>query len=169
MKNKIKMIISFTLGAMVFAGIGAFAAIQVQANQIGYNNTTVADALDGMYRINGFQTDYSETEKVVGKWIDGKPLYQKTWDFDTAYSNNANPQTLVSNFISTYNIDKIIDINGIFRTENGQSIQTSNGVGSRSYIGIVDGNLSLYISGSGSSWYPIVSVQYTKTTDTASN
>lgn len=30
----------------------------------------------------GIDTDYSTTEKIVGTWIDGKPLYQKTIDFE---------------------------------------------------------------------------------------
>lgn len=34
-------------------------------------------------------TDYSTTEKVVGKWIDGKPIYQKTFNFNvTTYADD---------------------------------------------------------------------------------
>lgn len=29
----------------------------------------------------GIDTDYSTTEKIVGTWIDGKPVYQKTFNF----------------------------------------------------------------------------------------
>lgn len=36
--------------------------------------------------VNVFNS-YSTTEKVVGKWIDGKPLYQKTIDFGTLPNN----------------------------------------------------------------------------------
>ena len=34
---------------------------------------------------------YSTTEQVVGTWIDGKPIYEKTWDLgsDTAISYNS--------------------------------------------------------------------------------
>ena len=32
-------------------------------------------------------SEYSTTEKIVGKWIDGKPLYQKTINFGSLPNN----------------------------------------------------------------------------------
>jgi hypothetical protein len=36
----------------------------------------------------GGENDFSLEEKVVGEWIDGKPLYQKTYDFGALPSSN---------------------------------------------------------------------------------
>lgn len=50
---------------------------------------------------------YSEDEREIGVWIDGKPLYQKTYEFSTAITVYANTYTtLVSN--SGLNIDTIV-------------------------------------------------------------
>lgn len=41
----------------------------------------------------GIDTDYSTTEKIVGTWIDGKPIYQKTWtnlEVSVAYNSWTN-------------------------------------------------------------------------------
>ena len=37
----------------------------------------------------GSDTDYSTTEKIIGTWIDGKPLYQKTIEWTGAINGNA--------------------------------------------------------------------------------
>ena len=42
----------------------------------------------GEYTVQGFN-DYSEEEKVIGKWIDGKPIYRKVFKF-TSPSVSAN-------------------------------------------------------------------------------
>lgn len=44
-----KYILTILVTAIVFTGIGAFAAIKYQADEIGYNNTTVKDAIDILY------------------------------------------------------------------------------------------------------------------------
>lgn len=44
-----KYIIGFILGAIVFAGIGVYAAIKIQADEIGYKEGTVEDALNDLY------------------------------------------------------------------------------------------------------------------------
>ena len=87
--TNIKIILAVIISVIVSSGVTAFAAITVQANQIGYNTTTVADALDSMYNTM-FSDNYSETEKVIGTWINGKPLYQKVIKRTSALSNNTN-------------------------------------------------------------------------------
>ena len=49
---------------------------------------------------------YSTDEKVVGTWIDGKPLYQKT--VIDSFSNTLNSQKVVSNIIQ--NVNEVIEI-----------------------------------------------------------
>ena len=51
--------------------------IPSSANDISYGIGTVKDALDGL----NTALAYSTTEHVVGKWIDGSTLYEKTIDF----------------------------------------------------------------------------------------
>lgn len=51
---------------------------------------------------------YSMTEKIVGTWIDGKPLYKKTWDYGSilVVSNTIWTDTKIS--LSENNIDHVI-------------------------------------------------------------
>ena len=44
-----KRIEGFILGALIFGSVGVYAAINIMANEIRYNNTTVADALNDLY------------------------------------------------------------------------------------------------------------------------
>ncbi len=44
-----KSILLVLITAIVFTGIGAFAAIEYQADEIGYGNGTVKDAIDDLY------------------------------------------------------------------------------------------------------------------------
>ena len=170
MKNKVGMIIAFILGAIIFSGIGAYAAIKFQANEIGYNTTSVADALDSMYQTM-FSNNYSTEEKVVGKWIDGKPLYQRT--FEIYKNGELNGWTSTSN-VFTYNdgLDFIETlVSNVCMTSDGiitsyspgtQSINYNTGIkrsGTDSFLiinnqyGEFKGNIA------------ILTLQYTKTTD----
>lgn len=53
-----------------------------------YNDLTNKPTLNGN-TINGnmFTENYSTTEKRVGTWVDGKPLYQKTFSFTVIGTN----------------------------------------------------------------------------------
>lgn len=52
----------------------------------------------------GNENEYSTTEKVIGTWIDGKPLYQKTYQL-TFGSITDNTNTTVSEDISSLNTE----------------------------------------------------------------
>jgi len=54
---------------------------------------------------------YSEDEKIVGIFTDGKPIYQKTIISTTP--NSTNTQGVIAN-LSSWNIDKVVDIKGCF-------------------------------------------------------
>ena len=112
---------------------------------------------------------YDTTEKVVGKWIDGKPLYQKVVDFGTG--PNASSKS-VAHGIS--NIDRICRFTCI-GTDNS-SYWNLNwppiGTGSSAFAatGEVDKtNLKVKNNGNGTSEYYIFILQYTKTTDAANS
>lgn len=64
--------------------------------------------------IIGDSNNYSTTEKVIGKWIDGKPLYQRTYVFT---GPNAELKTIDSN-LTNENVVKI----------EGQCVRSSDGV-----------------------------------------
>lgn len=78
----------------------------------------------------GVDTDYSTTEKIVGTWIDGKYIYQKSFSFTmSATSTNG---TEVDNFIDVgAQVDKFISFQGIATTSAGYhdfpSIYTNGG------------------------------------------
>jgi len=57
---------------------------------------------------------HSTDERVIGQWIDGKPLYQKTVDTG-ALPNN----TTKSVATSIANINNVIDISGFAKSSNG--------------------------------------------------
>lgn len=70
----------------------------------GLNTDDINDIANGEIS-NGFVQSsccYSTTEQVIGKWIDGKPLYQKT------FTGTCTTQNTFTNFGTIPNHDKII-------------------------------------------------------------
>jgi hypothetical protein len=166
-KTNLKIIIAVIVSIIVSSGITAFATIQVQANQINYNNTTVADALDGMYRINSFQTDYSTEEKVVGKWIDGKPIYQKTLTGTFTSSANQSIPHGIANFEQAINVFGYLESSSS-NVDYNIPIGFYNGT---QYFGVFfdSTNLQARIQTVYYGRSYNITVQYTKTTDSPSN
>lgn len=67
----------------------------------------------------GNDTDYSTTEKIVGTWIDGKPIYQKTIETTTPSDN-------VAKYVSIgAPIDKVICIHGFCLQQGGYILPNS--------------------------------------------
>ena len=62
--------------------------------------------------IIGDANNYSISEKVVGKWIDGKPLYQKTFTVSIPSTTDGSLITKNTN-VSTLNIDTLIKTSGV--------------------------------------------------------
>ena len=85
MKNKIILcLISFVIGVLFTAGVGTVLAITYQASDITYtptdntwNVTTVGEAINDL-ALSKTSDNYSSTEKIIGTWIDGKPIYSIT-------------------------------------------------------------------------------------------
>ena len=105
---------------------------------------------------------YSDEEREVGVWRDGKPLYQKT------IKCIANGDT--SHGIS--NIDKVIETTGgVIRDADGTFIKFPS-YNTEDYYGYIVGKRdSVYIYISGTNWIPsstqpcYITMLYTKTTD----
>lgn len=108
---------------------------------------------------------YSTEEQIVGEWIDGKPIYQKTFDNDITISQST-WQTLID--VSSLNIDKLLfsDVIGLYNEEKYGSLVDLNVI----QIGLD------YPSKSTIKYYPcrtwtrtttvnFIVLQYTKTTD----
>ena len=89
MKTKI---FYFILGAIIFSGISVFATIKFQANEIGYNNTTVEETLNDLYeKVN------STADEVV---INNSGTYTFTKDYSKVYvfiARSATPDLMKNN------------------------------------------------------------------------
>ena len=103
---------------------------------------------------------YSTEEKVVGTYIDGKPVYQKT--FTGTYSNGA---TLLSN------VDKMVDVAGqVLISDMRRLIPYFELYNSKNYIGTVQNYQNKITTrfeeaSAGKSASIDVTIRYTKTTD----
>lgn len=121
---------------------------------------------------------YSTTEKVVGCWTDGRPVYQKT--IETTTPTTTTTGVMVNTMISTgiSNIRQVVRMNAYTVRNNSyfsipMTIENSNRltIGMRTSSASPDPN-KLSISNGVAEWsnLPIyVTVQYTKTTDSANS
>ena len=109
----ITFILSIILGSA--AGVTAYA---VSAKQVVYKPTdktwkvsNVNDAIESL-KLSKTGDNYKTEEQVVGTWVDGKELYQKTFTgkLPSTVSSDWAKQELVS--ISDMNIDVLVDFIG---------------------------------------------------------
>lgn len=117
--------------------------------------------------------NYSTSEQVIGTWIDGKPLYQKTFtgSFSVTTTGRAWYSIYSVNDLASLHIDKCMFINGLYK-EPTQSFYID--------MGVMKGNDGLYCSmlynpsegikfvvcnGATGTGEFIFTIQYTKTTD----
>lgn len=56
----------------------------------------------------GSENEYSTTEKIIGSWVDGRPIYQRTYDLVTDLVVGYDTTWTMTSINST-NIDKVID------------------------------------------------------------
>ena len=110
---------------------------------------------------SGGGIDYSTIEQNTGlKWVDGKPIYQRTF----------NVSANVSIDITSLNIDSIVDISGTFETAS-HGIYSVNMYALSAYysrVSLTRTSLLLEIHGD-NDWLAStgnITILYTKTTDT---
>lgn len=111
---------------------------------------------------------YSTEEQVVGEWIDGKPLYEKTLtDFSHTYNQNTEYSISVGS-----NIDKIMVQSGYIDIGSGNALlplnfiltQVSNSI--YCFPELINHTATLKLKSVGWSFLGyVITVQYTKTTD----
>ena len=132
--------------------------------------------------INSKMNNYSTSEKRIGTWIDGKPLYQKT--IECNYGNNGTPATdyVYSENSGIYDMVMVVSamgtnsnggtaygnvLGGVVRTNDSDKVGVYYSMSIQAIVS--DGNLSINF-GHGTNRTdvkPIVTIQYTKTSDTA--
>ena len=70
------------------------------------------DTYNGGYVLGEIPSNYSDSEILVGHWIDGRPVYQQTLYYSSIGSGN-NQQLLMSEYTSQLGLPIVIDIKGI--------------------------------------------------------
>ena len=111
---------------------------------------------------------YSDTEREIGVWRDGKPLYQIT--YTTTISSNVASMTID---ITALNVDTVVDMYGTLNSQiavkpipNVDDSSTSNNYA----LDIINNKTTLRLT-KGSGYFiegPLyITLRYTKTTDTA--
>lgn len=123
--------------------------------------TVVNNNDDDMITINTNLTNattYSTTEKIVGTWIDGKPIYRKIYEF-----SNISPSDTKYTALGIDNLYRIVNWGG--------SVETNGTARSCFVSGIVPfvhyQNGNIYVANTGSETINSISViiEYTKTPD----
>lgn len=99
----------------------------VKAFTIQYTKTTDV-AGSGNWNTDGVPTHhYSTSEQVIGTWIDGKPIYERTWDFSASpvmlsYANWVN-----SGISASENIQSIISAELKYGTVTNMAVEVAVG------------------------------------------
>jgi len=106
---------------------------------------------------------YSENEREIGVWTDGKPLYEITIDCGELPNNTS------KNITTPTNIEHLIDAFGCVTDYDGNDrVMPFAGGGSNDVrVDLSDGNLRIMTFAAWVGYYAFVTVRYTKTTDTA--
>lgn len=137
----------------------------VGLNQDSLNDIANANISNVMV---GSGDNYSTSEQIVGRWYDGKPLYQKTIEY-----NNPNTSWSPISFSSLgiNNIDKSFKYGSAYCILNGTICMSEHSWtdgSAKSYFTIMIYGDSVYIScsASGTKSKIVFTVRYTKTTDT---
>lgn len=111
----------------------------------------------------GSDTDYSLEEKIVGTWIDDKPLYKKTIVTSIPTSTSWTDDWID---LSSINIDYLVSLDGIVLANGVITSLTNTWNGNRNNwaFNITSGKIEAeFLNYNGADTY--VTLQYTKTTD----
>lgn len=121
LKENLKIIIIIAITSVVATTTTIFAYSLI-AGEIGFtphdNNWDVGDveaALNDLnIRTKELVSDYTLEEKVIGRWIDGSLVYQRTFEFENELRINSN--TWTDTGIPSSNFRKIISAEGMNST-----------------------------------------------------
>lgn len=97
---------------------------------------------------------YSTNEQVIGTWIDGKPLYEKTWDIPTITVSSVG--AWISTSIDASNMASLVDV----KTRDNNIVWSG-------ISAVIDGGIIKLINTTSQANLGVskITLQYTKTTD----
>ena len=151
-------------GSSTFAGLSDVSLSNIADGQVPkYNATT--QKWENANESSGGCVSYSTDEQVIGTWIDGKPLYQKTFEISL---DGKTLNTLIPYDHNIANVDKVVEIIGISVDQSNDSRVTVNAGEPTYYCYVRRANrtrLTYYTTFKVSGAYLYVTVRYTKTTD----
>lgn len=132
----------------------------------GYS-TSQTDAYSCNY-VNNLHT-YSTTEKRIGTWIDGKPLYRKVIDFGYLPNNSTKAVNHnITNIQRCTNIKVIAQV-GANQSASGFEVLSIENAGQQANTGfncyINATNINIATNSNRTSHYAYVIIEYTKITD----
>lgn len=146
-------------GTTVVANPSGTATDDLEKIQIG---STIYDIPSGGGGEQLYLSDYYSTEeRVVGRWTDGKPLYQKTFDLGSSVSINNNTWYDTSFKPSDYDMEKVIAINTGLNDNTDINVWESLGAVANN----TSDKISILNARAGSITIRYFTLQYTKTTD----
>lgn len=118
-------------------------------------------------------TAYSTSEEVIGEWIDGSPLYEKTYNLTKSdFTKEANGKYTYDPDIA--NLNKTINMEGILQTSNygvcvlgGSAYTSTSNTQGFDFFNFYNKVIALdrgrTILDDDASWTAIVTIRYTKT------
>lgn len=134
---------------------------QVPAALNIYNGKTIK-VIDGNWTfVDPPTTDhtYSETEQVVGTWINGKPVYEKT------ITGTASPNTWNQIATGVDNIDNVVSVDGYLKSDTSIIPIGTNTTSSDTSFHYVRGQNKFQFWAIGNNITVAITFRYTKTTD----
>ena len=166
--------------------LASIDGVKVASNNDGYSITLTQSQYNSILeRLTALENNssssannnYSTDEQVVGTWTDGKTIYQKTLVAIDFPQDIVDKTPKIVEYSLNANIDTVVSISGIrYNPNNEKSISPINYTwisGENVYYtnaSISDNKLSISSNRSSLSDYKAnVTVQYTKTTDVATN
>ena len=137
-------------------GVYLTASMSTYDNTLsGLSATDVQDAIDELAQSGG-GINYSTTEQVIGTWITGKPLYQKTIVAPTEMEISQSSWTATGLYIQDGGY--VIECHGINKDGGYQGSVLA-------YIASSDGELFLVTPRNSIGYVQTITIRYTKTTD----
>ena len=164
-------------GSSYTAGDG----IDITNEEISTDNMPSADMSEVISPLPGVMSrrmKYSTEEQVIGQWIDGKPVYQKTVTGIIADTPSSGTSVATEVDLSSLNISSIVRMDGVYASITNPAwtfmligrISDNSGADTLTTVQMTYGNTNHKLvirnsmpGGNGATFY--ATLQYTKTTD----
>lgn len=135
-KNNLKVFVAIILTAIICISVTAYAAIRIQADEIGYKDGTVEDALNDLYSIASATNDFDlNIKELNGTYVAvevpssvasaaNEFLYYVNGELKETTSNSSYVYNDLQ-FSTTYNIKVVLkDSNGEIIKQSGELVKT---------------------------------------------